>query len=57
MLRDRISVVGVYVLAPAKELRQRLQTRHAELLRFEQSVHFDPATKDSDFEALRQLLP
>ncbi len=54
---DRVNVAGIYVVAPAGGLKQRMQARQAELLHFEQSFDFDPAGRDSDFEQLRQLLP
>ena len=56
-IQDRVHVAGIYVVAPTEGLRQRMQARQAELLRFEQSFEFDPAARDSDFEKLRQLLP
>jgi hypothetical protein len=56
-LKDRLNMVGIYVVAPVKGLRQRLKNRQAELLRFEQSFDFDPAGRDSDFETLRRLFP
>jgi len=56
-IHDRVKVAGVYVVAPDEGLRQRMKARHAELLRFERGFDFDPATRDSDFEKLRQLLP
>ena len=56
-IRDRVNVVGIYVVAPTKGLRQRLQTRHAELLRIERSFDFDPAEQETDLKRLRKLLP
>ena len=55
-IRDRVSVAGIYVLAPAPGLRERLQVRHAELCRFEQSFGFDPARQAADLETLQRLL-
>ena len=55
-LRDRVSVAGIYVLAPVPGLRARLQARHADLLRFEENVGFDPARQAADLEALQRLL-
>lgn len=56
-IQDRVKVAGIYVVASRGGLRQRMKARHSELLRFEQSFDFDPATRDPDFEKLRQLLP
>ena len=56
-IRDRVNVVGIYVVTPTKGLRQRLQTRHAELLQIERSFDFDPAGRETDFKRLRKLLP
>jgi hypothetical protein len=55
-IQDRVNVAGIYVVAPTDGLRRRMQARHSELLRFEQSFEFDPAIRDPDFEKLRQLL-
>ena len=56
-IRDRVNVVGIYVVTPTKGLRQRLQKRHAELLRIERSFDFDPAEQETDLKRLRKLLP
>jgi hypothetical protein len=56
-IQDRVNVAAVYVISPTEGLRQRMKARHTELLRFEQSLDFDPAARDPDFEKLRQLLP
>ena len=52
---DRISKVGIYVVTGDSSLRERLETRRRELIRFEESFDFDPARSDADFEALRSL--
>lgn len=57
VIRDTVTVTGIYLAAPRTGLRERLQARHAELIRFERSFDFDPAVRDSDFDALRQLQP
>lgn len=55
-IRDRVSAAGIYVLAPAPGLRGRLEARHAELCRFEQSLGSDPARQAADLETLQHLL-
>lgn len=55
-IRDRVSVAGIYVVAPTPGLRARLQERHAALCRFEESLGFDPARQRADLEALQRLL-
>jgi hypothetical protein len=55
-IRDRVSVTGIYVLAPVPGLRGRLEARHAERCRFERSVGFDPAHQAADLEILQRLL-
>jgi hypothetical protein len=54
---DRVTVAGIYVVAPRAGLRERLLARQAELLRQEQEVGFDPASEDLDFATLRQFVP
>jgi hypothetical protein len=56
-IQDRVAVAGVYVAAPEPGLRKRLQSRHTELTRFERDFGFDPASREQDFQTLRQLLP
>jgi hypothetical protein len=57
VIRDRVTVTGIYLAAPKTGFRERLQARHAELIGFERSFGFDPAASDSDFETLQKLLP
>lgn len=52
---DRVSKVGIYVATRDPSLRERLETRRRELIRFEESFGFDPARSETDFEALRSL--
>ena len=52
---DRVSKVGIYVTTRDPSLRERLETRRRELIRFEESFGFDPARSDADFGALRSL--
>jgi hypothetical protein len=52
---DRVSKVGIYVATRDPSLRERLEARRRELIRFEESFDFDPARSDADFEALRSL--
>ena len=55
-IRDRVNVAGIYVLAPTPGLRGRMQARHADLCRFEESLGFDPERQAADLETLRRLL-
>jgi hypothetical protein len=55
-IRDRVSVAGIYVLAPAPGMRERLQARHSDLCRFEWSSGFDPAHQAADLATLQRLL-
>jgi len=52
---DRVSKVGIYVATRDSPLREHLEARRCELIRFEESLDFDPARSDADFEALRAL--
>lgn len=52
---DCISKVGIYIATRDPSLRERLEARRRELIRFEVSFAFDPARSDADFEALRSL--
>ena len=52
---DRVGEVGICVATRDPSLRERLEARRRELIRFEQSFDFDPARSDADFEALRAL--
>jgi hypothetical protein len=57
ILRDRVKVAGIYVVSQNDHLRASLEARHASLIAFERGFGFDPAHSDSDFEALKQILP
>jgi len=57
VIHDTVNVVGIYVASPLPGLREKLQAKHAELIAFERSFVFDPASNDTDFETLRQLNP
>lgn len=53
-IRDRISVVGVYVVSREPGLLEVMRGRHAGLLRFEEEFQFDPAKTPRDLEILRE---
>lgn len=55
-IRDQIKVVGIYVLARGAALRTELNQVHAELLRQERDVAFDPAQRDEDYQQLKSFL-
>jgi len=55
-VRDRVSVAGIFVVAPESGLKERLRVRHKELVRFEDGVGFDPARRGEDLATLRNLL-
>lgn len=57
IIQDQVTVAGIYVVPSAPGLRRRLQARYAELLQLERGFDFNPAVVDTDFAALRQLLP
>jgi len=54
---DRVSKVTIYVATTDPGLRARLETRRADLIRYEQSFQLDPARNDADFAALDAFLP
>jgi hypothetical protein len=56
VIDDRVSKVAIYVAAADAGLRSRLEDRRRELLRVEQSLEFDPAASDADFEELISFL-
>jgi hypothetical protein len=55
-IEDQVSKVAVYVAAANPNLREQLESRRQDLLRFEQSFQFDPAGRDADFEILAAFL-
>lgn len=55
-IEDRVSKVAVYVAAANPNLREQLESRRQELIRFEESFQFDPARSDTDFETLAAFL-
>jgi hypothetical protein len=55
-IEGRVSKVAVYVAAANPSLREQLESRRRELLRFEESFRFDPAGSDADFETLAAFL-
>jgi len=56
ILSDRLNKVGIYVATPDTGLRARLERKRLDLIAAEQSVHFDPASNDKDFEVLQATL-
>jgi len=52
---DRVSKVRIYVATRDPSLRERVEARRRELIRYEESLDFDPARSDADFETLRAL--
>ena len=54
-IRDRVPVVGIYIVAREPGLREQIQQKHAALLAEEQAVGFDPSTKEADLQTLREL--
>jgi hypothetical protein len=54
---DRIGVAGVYVASTRASAMARMKARHAELMRFENELDFDPVGRESDSASLKQLLP
>jgi len=50
---DHVNKVGIYAATRDPSLREQLEARRRELIRFEESFDFDPARSDADFEALR----
>jgi len=55
VIDDCVSKVGIYVVTRDPSLREHLEARRRELIQFEESLDFDPARSDADFEALRSL--
>jgi hypothetical protein len=47
--------VGIYVAARSRDLRVELEARRQRALERENSVGFDPARQDVDFEVLKAL--
>jgi hypothetical protein len=56
VIEDRANKIGVYVAATDAGLRERLEARRREMLQFEESLGFDPAGSDADFETLTAFL-
>jgi hypothetical protein len=55
-IRDRVSVVGIYVVAGDPGAREKIRGRHAALLEKESRIGFDPANDAGDLAELRGLL-
>jgi hypothetical protein len=55
-IEDQVSKVGIYVATTDTRLRERLGARRRELIRFEESLQFDPAGRDTDFQTLAAFL-
>jgi hypothetical protein len=56
-ITDRVHKVAIYVATPDRGLRDRLERKRQALLAIENAVDFDPARRDSDFMALKALMP
>jgi hypothetical protein len=56
-VRDAQAKVAVYVAAPERGLRRRIEMRRQALVADEQALGFDPARSEADLNALRELLP
>jgi len=55
-IEDIVSKVAIYVAAANTNLREQLESRRQDLIRFEESFKFDPARSDADFEILSAFL-
>jgi len=53
---DRQSKVAIYVAAPQRGLRDRLEQKRLNAFNFEQALQFDPAKKGRDFDQLKAAL-
>jgi hypothetical protein len=54
-ISDSVQVVGIYVVANDPAMRQAITTRHAELVREEADVGFDPGRNEHDLQRLKAL--
>ncbi len=55
VIRDRVQVVGIYVLAKEPAHRARIDGRYQARMQYEQSLHFDPAKSAEDLRRLKAL--
>ena len=56
VVRDKVSVAGIYIAACQQGSRARIDQRHAELLAVEQSVGLDPGNNPDDLAVLVELV-
>jgi hypothetical protein len=54
-ITDTISKVGIYVAAPGRAMRARLEAKRRSLVAEENALGFDPARNDGDFAALKAI--
>lgn len=55
-VKDVCSNVGIYVATPDKKLRESTARRQQELVQEEESLQFDPARNDKDFDLLARMI-
>lgn len=55
-IRDRLSLTGIYIATPSRELRPAMERKRRQLLDYESVLGIDPARVDDDFNRLAQLL-
>ena len=56
VIRDQVTVAGIYLVSPTKGFKQHLTQRLDQLIAHERRQGFDPARRDADFAQLRGLL-
>jgi len=55
-IQDKVSKVAAYVATASPNLREQLESRRLDLIRFEEFFQFNPARSDADFETLAAFL-
>ncbi|MBY0586035.1 hypothetical protein K2X85_02600 [bacterium] len=55
-IRDVRSNVGIYVATPDRNLRAETAQRQQQLVQMEESLKFDPARNDQDFDLLARMI-
>jgi hypothetical protein len=55
-IADKQSKVAIYVASPLLDIRPAMEAKRKALLAVEQTINFDPVTRNKDFEMLRNTM-
>ena len=55
-LNDRVQVASIYVASTDRDVRSRIDSRHATLIALEESTSFDPANRPNDLARLKKYV-